>query len=92
MKGEGRLELTYTSTAMCNGTSNYVTHLQFVCVQSYTVSLISKTCPCNIHRFFLKKKLKISLKKKRFFNIVTLNIHGGFTLELPRRGGSNEYP
>ena len=40
MTGEGRLELTYTSTALCNNTSNYVTHMQFVCERSASVSRI----------------------------------------------------
>ena len=53
-----------------------------------------KTCTCNIKRFFFQKKiLKISLEKKnRFFNITAQNIHCGYTLEQPRRGGSDEYP
>ena len=27
-----------------------------------------------------------------FFNVFAQNIHCGYTLEPPRRGGSNEYP
>ena len=32
------------------------------------------------------------MKKKDTFNIIVQNIHCGYTLEPPRRGGSNEYP
>ena len=43
--------------------------------------------------FFLFKKKKISLKKKKdVFLIFAQNIDCGYTLEPPRRGGSNEYP
>ena len=39
---------------------------------------------------FQKQKIKISLENFDFLNIFTQNIHYGYTLELPRRGGSNE--
>ena len=42
---------------------------------------------------FQKQKLKISLEKKKdILNIFPQNIDSGYTLEPPRRGGSNEYP
>ena len=51
---------------------------------------ITKTCPCNIQRFF---KLKIATEKKKdFFNSFAQNIDCGYTLEQPHQGGSNEYP
>ena len=43
-----------------------------------------------VYRDFVRSKhLKISLKHFDIFNIVTQNIHCGYTLEPPR---SNEYP
>ena len=42
---------------------------------------------------FSIKNLKISLGEKNdIFNIFAQNIVCGYTLEPPRRGGSNEYP
>ena len=38
------------------------------------------------------KNLKFSDKKTTFFPISAQNIDCGYTLEPPRRGGSNEYP
>ena len=38
-----------------------------------------------------KQKLKISWKNFDIFNIFAQNIVCGYTLELPRGGGSNEY-
>ena len=40
----------------------------------------------------MKKKLKISWKIFDIFLIFAQNIGCGYTLEPPRRGGSNEYP
>ena len=51
----------------------------------FDASYITKTCPCNTHRFFLKKKNDI-------FIIFAQNIDCGYTLEPPQRGGFNEYP
>ena len=57
-----------------------------------SLGTITKTRPCNIQRFFKLLKLKIfgRLKKKNL--IFAQNIDCGYTLEPPRRGGSNEYP
>ena len=43
---------------------------------------ITKTCPCNIQRFFQQKNFDI-------FYIFAQNIDHGYT---PFQGGSNEYP
>ena len=55
----------------------------------------TKTCPCNIQRFFsAAKKLKIFMRFLYiyiFFLIFAQNIDRGYKLEPPRRGGSNEY-
>ena len=54
---------------------------------------ITKTCPCNIQRFFsVAKKENFVRKCLIFFLIFAQNIDRGYTLEPPRRGGSNEYP
>ena len=39
-----------------------------------------------------KKKKKISDKNSDIFHISASNIDCGYSLEPPRRGGSNEYP
>ena len=41
---------------------------------------------------FTTKKGKLSDKKSDIFYISSLNIDCGYSLEPPRRGGSNEYP
>ena len=52
--------------------------------------------PIQDKEIFLGAKIEISLEKKIFnsffFNSFAKNIHCGYTLEPPRRGGSNEYP
>ena len=54
---------------------------------------ITKTRPCNIQKKILVVKMKkFTGKKKIFFLIFAQNIDCGYTLEPPRRGGSNEYP
>ena len=56
----------------------------------YTNYIITKinTCPCNILNF-------PEIFHQNFFDIFLIfaqNIDCGYTLEPPRRGGSNEYP
>ena len=41
--------------------------------------------------FAAEKKMKISPEKKKIFSIFSLKTYCGYTLEPPRRGGSNEY-
>ena len=53
---------------------------------SSILTVITKTCPCNIQRFFF------SSKNVDIFLIFAQNIDCGYTLEPPRRGGSKEYP
>ena len=53
---------------------------------------ITKTCPCNEQRLFKLCKMKIFFKIFNIFLIFTLTIDCGYTLEPPRRGGSNEHP
>ena len=49
---------------------------------------ITKTCPCIIQRFFSK----FLQKNFDIFYSFAQNIDRGYTLEPPRRNGSNEYP
>ena len=58
------------------------------CLLVAIYSHITKTCPCNIQRIFEN----FLLKNLDIFLIFAQNIDCGFTLEPPRRGGSNEYP
>ena len=53
---------------------------------------ITKTCPCNVQRFFKVKKFekKNQLKNVDIFLIFVQNRDCEYTLEP--RGGSNEYP
>ena len=45
-----------------------------------------------IENFTTKKKWKFSDKNSDIFHISAQNIDCGYSLEPPRRGGSNEYP
>ena len=47
--------------------------------------IITKTRP-------KKKKKKFQIKNSDIFHISAQNIDCGYSLEPPRRGGSNEYP
>ena len=55
-----------------------------------------KTCPCNIiiiQDFFSEENIENFIGKKLIFLIFfSRNIHCGYTLEPPRRGGSTECP
>ena len=53
---------------------------------------ITKTCLFKYTENFITKKGKFSDKKNLIFFIFLLKTDCGYTLEPPRRGGSNEYP
>ena len=58
-----------------------------------TLGIITKTCLFKYtENFTTKKKWKFSDKKFWYFYISAKNIDLGYSLEPPRRGGSNEYP
>ena len=61
-------------------TDYYCVHYENLPMQ-YTAIFIAK-----------KKKEKIFSRKRDIFLIFAQNIDCGYTLEPPRRGGSNEYP
>ena len=48
--------------------------------------------PIQIYWKFYTKKWKFSQKNSDIFNISAQNIDSGYSLELPRQGGSKEYP
>ena len=49
--------------------------------------------PIQIYRKFLPPKSEsFQIKNSDIFHISTQNIDCGYSLEPPRRGGSNEYP
>ena len=57
-------------------------------------SLITKTCPCNVYPlepYFYIVKLGFA-GVYLFFLFLLQNIDCGYSLEPPRRGGSNVYP
>ena len=43
-------------------------------------------------KFYHQKNENFQIKKSDIFQISTQNIDCGYSLEPPRRGGSNEYP
>ena len=63
-------------------------------VTSIKPKLITKTCPCNVYplepHFYIAKLgyARVYL----FFLFLLKNIDCGYSLEPPRRGGSNVYP
>ena len=46
----------------------------------------------NILKILQPKKENIQIKNSDIFHFSSKNIHFGYSLEPPRRGGSNEYP
>ena len=49
--------------------------------------------PIQIHwKFYLRKTENFQIKISDIFHISAQNIDCGYSLEPPRRGGSNEYP
>ena len=49
--------------------------------------------PIQIHwKFYHQKMTNFQIKYSDIFHISAKNIHCGYSLEPPRRGGSNEYP
>ena len=59
----------------------------------YHVEKHYENSPIQIYRKFHLQKLKIfQIKNSDIFHIVAQNIDCGYSLEPPRRGGSNKYP
>ena len=57
------------------------------------VHFITKTCLFEYtENFTIKKNENFQIKNSDIFHISAQNIDCGYSLEPPRRGGSNEYP
>ena len=71
-------------------------HVYYYCKENALIRLCGhyENRPIQIHRKFHLQKLKnFRLKKSDIFHYITAqNIDCGYSLEPPRRGGSNEYP
>ena len=67
--------------------NNYVTFIACIFFQNY------ENMPVQIYWKFYHQKMKIfRYKNSNIFHISAQNIDWGYSLEPPRRGGSNEYP
>ena len=68
--------------------------INFFYIKLYTIIPIRKTCPCNIYplipHFYIAKLGFAGVYL--FFLFLLQNIDCGYSLEPPRRGGSNVYP
>ena len=53
---------------------------------------ITKTCLFKYTENFITKNEKFQTKNSYIIHISAQNIHCGYSLEPPRRGGFNEYP
>ena len=66
---------------------------EFCMVISLEKVLHYENTPIQIYRKFYHKKMAIfQIKNSNIFHISAQNIDCGYSLEPPRRGGSNEYP
>ena len=62
------------------------------CLNCTDVLTLRKHAYSNIMKILTPKDENFHIKKSNIFHISTQNIDCGYSLELPRRGGSNEYP
>ena len=60
--------------------------------KSYKTLLITKTRLFKYNENFTTKTENFQIKNSDIFHISAQNIDCGYSLEPPRRGGSNEYP
>ena len=75
-------------------TMNELSHSYQLDVSTNFKEYIRKTCPCNIYPlkpYFYIEKLGYA-GVYLFFLFLLQNIDCGYSLEPPRRGGSNVYP
>ena len=88
--------MTTDSLSSCKTTSGFLTMDLVLGPPGFTkvYYLIRKTCPCNVYplepHFYIAKLgyARVYL----FFLFLLQNIDCGYSLEPPRRGGSNVYP
>ena len=72
----------------------------FITLISMVIKTVLETCSITKHSFYSTKKYEEKILHLDFqlasitrtFNMFAQNIVCGYTLEPPRRGGSNEYP
>ena len=78
--------------------NNWALNLNLKCILKgsllLNINYHYENTPIQIYRNFHLQKLKIFGKKKTliFFQISAQNINCGYSLEPPRRGGSDEHP
>ena len=70
----------------------YMTRYIHLLITYIAVSAITKICLFKYIENFTTKNRKFSDKNSDIFHISAQNIDCGYSLEPPRRGGSNEYP
>ena len=61
-------------------------------IQLYQLPFITKTCLFKYIEYFTSKNKKNQVKNSDIYYISAQNIDCRYSLEPPRRGGSNEYP
>ena len=71
--------------------SKIVNNSWLLAVLSEMLSTLQKHAYSNILKILQPKKGKFSDKNSDIFHILSQNIDCGYSLEPPRRGGSNEY-
>ena len=64
----------------------------WTCTKSRCFYAIYENTPIKYIEKFTTKTWKFSDKNSDIFHISAQNLDCGYSLELPRRGGSNEYP
>ena len=89
-------QTSYGDRGKCNlGISTDIPPCITQFAEDFSERLHYENTPMQYTDFFVcknKKKKKTLEKKLMFFLIFPQNIDCGYTLELPHRGGSNEYP
>ena len=61
-------------------------------ISSFYLKTLRKHAYSNIQKISLPKTENFQVKNSDIFLISAQNMHCGYSLEPPRRGGSNEYP
>ena len=77
-----------TEIIICLGTVNSIAIVWVKELEPYY-----ENTPIQIYwKFYSQKRKKIQIKNSVYFHISAQNIDCGYSLEPPRRGGSNDYP
>ena len=78
----------YKASGTCAGFANTVISMQYI----FSQSPLRKHAYSNIQKILPPKNENFQIKNSDIFHISAQNIDCGYSLEPPRRGGSNEYP